>query len=301
MKRVGCVIGFFAASLTIGFSQVGVEITLDHDQFLSGEAVEVAARITNRSGQPLHLGTEEGWLSFSLESAGGGVVAKLGDVPVMGEFVLDSAKVAIKRVDLAPYFALEPPGHYSVVANLRVKAWNYEVASPPKGFDVVRGATLWEQEVGVPSTNVSAVPELRKYVLQQANYLKNRLGLYLRVSDATTGRALRVLPIGRLLSFSQPEAQVDKVSNLHLLYQEGPHSFSYTVFNPAGDLLVRQTYDYYNTRPRLRPDANGDIVVFGGMRRLTPEDEPPVPSSPPPQRPPSAPISTNDGLPPPKP
>jgi hypothetical protein len=303
MKKLGCGISLFAASLTIGFSQVGVEVKLDNEQFLSGEAVRATVRISNNSGQPLHLGMEEGWLTFSIQSSGGGVVAKLGDVPVTGEIVLESAKVGIKHVDLAPYFALEQPGNYQVVANVRIKAWNYEATSSPKAFDIVPGAKLWEQEVGVPSTNANAVPELRKYVLQQANYLKNRLGLYLRVSDATTGRPLRVFPIGRLLSFSQPEAQVDKISDLHLLYQDGPRSFSYTVFNPEGDLLVRQSYDYYNTRPRLRPDVDGNIVVFGGMRHFTPNDEPPPPpaAAPPPDQPPSAPNSSHDGLPPPKP
>jgi hypothetical protein len=301
MKKIGCGISLFAASLTLGFSQVSAEVTLDHDQFLSGEALPVAVRIANRSGQTLHLGAEEGWLTFAIEATGGRVVAKLAEVPVIGEFALESAQVAVKRVDLQPYFALDQPGHYSLVAGIRIKAWNFEVATPPKGFDIVKGTKLWEQEVGVPSTNGNAVPEIHKYVLQEANYLKNHLGLFLQVTDASNDRPLRVFPLGRLLSFSQPEAQVDRTSNLHLLYQDGPRSFNYTVFNPQGGLLVRQTYDYYNTRPRLRPDMDGNIVVFGGMRHLLPSDEPPLASATPPDKPASAPNASNDGPLPPKP
>src|SRR5208337_233927 len=180
MKKIGCGLILFTASLAVGFAQVGVEVTLDQEQFLSGESVPAAVRISNRSGQPLHLGLEEGWLTFSVQAGDGNLVAKLGEVPVSGEFVLDSAKVGIKHVDLAPYFDLEQPGHYLVVANLRIKAWNFEANSPPKGFNVIHGAYLWEQEFGVPSTNANTEPVLRKYGLLQANYLKNQLGLYLR-------------------------------------------------------------------------------------------------------------------------
>ena len=92
----------------------------------------------------------------------------------------------------------------------------------------------------------------------------------------------RTVPIGALLNFSRPEAQVDKLSNLHVMYQSGPQSFSYTVFNPEGELLARQTHDYINTRPRLQADAEGKIFVAGGVRRLTANDRPtPKPATPP--------------------
>jgi len=69
-----------------------------------------AVRITNRSGQKLHFGADEDWLAFGVESRSGSIVAKLGDPPVAGEFDLDSSKVAIRRVDLAPYFTMSQPG-----------------------------------------------------------------------------------------------------------------------------------------------------------------------------------------------
>src|SRR5690348_10695911 len=147
--------GFWAALmvLTIGSAsaQVTVEVTQDQQQFLPGESLKVAVRITNLSGQALSLGGEEDWLRFALESREGTVVPKLGDAPVLGAFVLESSKVAIKRVDLAPYFMLTMPGSYQIVATVRIKGWNRELISPPKSFDVIDGAKLWEQEVGVPS------------------------------------------------------------------------------------------------------------------------------------------------------
>ena len=119
----------------------------------------------------------------------------------------------------------------------------------------------------MPTTPTNATPEVRKFILQQANYLKSQLRLYVRLTDASGAKTFRVFPIGPMVSFGRPEPQVDKFSNLHLLYQEGPHSFNYTVVNPDGEIIARRTYDYVDKRPRLQPDAEGKILVTGGVRR----------------------------------
>ncbi len=278
MKISGLALSLLLGSLASTPAQVTVEVTQDQDQFLQGESIPVAVRITNRSGEPLHLGADPDWLTFSMESREGLVVPKNGEAPVAGEFVLESSKVATKRVDLAPYFNLPRPGRYGIVANVRIKDWGRDVTSRPRYFNVIEGSRLWEQEVGVPPAAgaPNAPPEVRRYILQQANYLKGQLRLYLRVTD-TYGRPLRVAPIGGLVSFARPEPQVDRLSQLHLLYQNGPASFSYTVFNVNGEVLIHQTYDYIDTRPRLRISDDGDITVTGGSRREAPDDVPPSP------------------------
>ena len=66
---------------------------------------------------------------------------------------------------------------------------------------------------------------------------------------------------------------MDKFSNLHLLYQNWAHSFSYSVYNPDGELITRQIYDYTDARPRLQVDAEGNIAVTGGVRRATDKED----------------------------
>jgi hypothetical protein len=85
---------------------------------------------------------------------------------------------------------------------------------------------------------------------------------------------LKATPVGPLYSFSRPVAEVDKESNLHLFYQNGPKSYSYTVYDTEGELTLRQTYDYEKTRPRLQADGTGKIGVTGGERRITAKDFP---------------------------
>src|SRR5204862_8022028 len=104
-------------------------------------------------------------------SPDGLVVSQLGDVPVAGEFVLESSKMATKHVDLMPYFALNQPGRYSIMATVRVPAWGDQIISQPKNFDIIQGAQLWQQEFGVPKKtgDTNAIHEVQKYVLQQTN------------------------------------------------------------------------------------------------------------------------------------
>jgi hypothetical protein len=267
-------------------AQLSVEITMDQEQFLPSETLPVAVRISNRSGQTLHLGADADWLVFNVESADGFVVVKNAEVPVSGEFDVESSQVATKRVDLQPYFGLTRPGRYKVTATVRIKDWKAELASPAKNFDVISGVQLWSQDFGVPAPAgvAAAAPEVRKYVLQEANYLRSQLRLYVLVSDATGSHVFKVLQIGTMVSFSQPETQLDGTSNLHILWQSGAATFVYVVVNPDGGLVQQEIYDYVSARPRLNVNADGSIVVVGGSRRTSVKessDEMPMANPPP--------------------
>jgi hypothetical protein len=269
---------FLALILTVmvfsrAAAQMSVELALEQDQFLPGEAVRLAVKITNQSGQPVRLGAEPSWLTFSVESADGFVVVKNSEVPVLGEFDLESSQMATKRVDLQPYFGMNKPGRYKVTATVHVKEWSLTLNSPGKSFDVINGAELWTQDFGV-MVAANTAPEMRKYTLVQANYLHEQLRLYLQVSSRNGGHVFKVTALGPLVSFSSPESQVDRVSQLHVLWQTGAQSFSYTVVSPDGAVVSRDTYDNFNSRPHLTVNASGNVVVFGGIRRVKPSELP---------------------------
>lgn len=280
------------SGLVMSRGQVSVEVVLPsgQEQFIAGEAIPVSVRIKNRSGQTLKMGDSPGWLSFSVESRDGFIVTKLGEVPVEGAFEMQSSQVATTRpVNLAPYFSLPKQGRYSIVATVRIKEWRAEVSSQPKSFEVISGAELWSQVFGVPSSGLltNTPPEARRFTLEQANYLRSQLRLYMRLTEESSHRVLKVVVLGPMVSFGMPDAQLDRLSNLHVVYQNGARSFSYQVFNPNGDLILRQTHEYGDSRPRLATDSKGNIGVVGGVRRPTFSDVPlasdtegtPVPSN----------------------
>ena len=274
MRTFPSAFGLLLVSVVCLRAQVTVEVLPEQEQFLRDESMHIKVRITNRSGQALELGKTGDWLTFAVENRDDAVVNRLGDVPVAGEFSLESSMVANRRVDLMPYFNLSKPGRYTVTATVKIPQWNEEVASKPKSFEIIRGNTIWEQEFGVPTAQGS--PEVRKYALQQAHYLK-RLILYVRLTDTAENHIFRVFPVGPIVSFSrQPEAQVDKESNLHLLFQTGARSFTYAMINPEGEIVARQTHDYTSSRPVLRSNDGGKISVAGGVRRMAGDDIPPI-------------------------
>jgi hypothetical protein len=279
VKKTGillCVL--LLASLGRLSAQVTVEILTAQDQFLPGEAVHVTARITNRSGQTLKFGHEKGWLKFAVSTREGYVATRQNDIPDSEEFTLQSSEFANVKLDLAPLFALDKPGHYKITATVAIPSWKRQINSEPKAIDVISGARIWQQEFGMPkaATDTNGPPEMRTFALQEANYLRGNLMLYAQVTDGG-GRFNRVTAVGPMISFSHPVAKVDKVSNLHVLYQNGPRSFNYTVLNPECEILQRQSYEFASqptSQPRLVADDNGEITVQGGVRRISRDDIP---------------------------
>jgi hypothetical protein len=79
-----------------------------------------------------------------------------------------------------------------------------------------------------------------------------------------------------MLSFSAPEAQLDRFNNLHVLWQTGARNFTYLVYMPNGNLLLRETHVYTDTRPKLQAGDTGNVAVVGGIRTYTAQD---IPSS----------------------
>lgn len=261
-------------------AQVVVEVEIPQEQLLSGEPVQVAAKVKNLSGQTLHLGGEEDWLVFSVETQNGGPVREKGAMALRSEFSLDSASVATRRADLEPYFNLTRPGRYKVTAQVKIPGWEKPVVSKARTFDIITGTKVWEQSFGVPSPITDTPPSMRKFTLLQANYLKH-LRLYLRVTEGgADDELIKLMVLGPLTSFSKPECQMDKFNNLHVLHQSGSKSFGYVVATPDGDILARQTHYYTETRPILKPAKDGQVLVVGGYRQPTASDVPPATSTP---------------------
>jgi hypothetical protein len=282
MKLFNSVLAFCLASVSGVFGQVTVEVESDQKHYLAHERLEVRVKITNFSGQTIHLGQGDEWLTFMVEGQNGAPVMTFDDVPVAGEFRLENATVGTKRVDIAPYYNLTRPGRYKVTAIVRVPQLGEQIISPPKNFDIMSGAKIWELDFGVPpdAADPEETPEVRKYALLQAIHTKE-LMLYFRLSNRAETAIYRVYPIGRMVSFSRPEPQLDRQSRLHILYQDGARSFQYFVINTEGLIEVRQTHHYTTSKPALRPDREGNIRVMGGARKFTNRDLPRQASAPP--------------------
>jgi hypothetical protein len=257
-------------------AQISVEVVFDQETYLANEPLIAKVRISNASGQTIPMGKGPDWLTFSFEGRDNLIVTQKAPVPVEYEFKSESSTTSIRSINLEPYFNLGQPGRYSVVATVNLPGWGQSFSSRPKSFNITSGSRLWEMNFGVPTSKTNSVPEIRKYVLQQGNHIHD-IRLYLRLMDAGGGITYKVLTLGQMLSFSRPEPQLDKESNLHVLFQISARGFSYLVITPDGEFKVRRVYDYTDSRPILRADENGVIGVIGGIRRVTSNDLPKPP------------------------
>ena len=280
MKIALSILGLALVSLIHAPAQVvTVRLTTEQDQFLPGESFPVTVQITNSSGQTLHLGDDPKWLTFNMGSVDDSfVVMRKADPPVTREFDLGSSEVATKRLDLAPYFVTTHPGRYRATAMVHIAEWGTDVASPALIFNIIDGVPLWSQDFGVPlpAGVTNQQPIVRKYILEEANYLRKQLRMYVLVTDQSRSQVFKVSAIGPMVSFSQPEVQLDRASNLHVIYQSGAQSFIYSVVNPDGNIVLQEIYDILGSRPHLAVNEAGDIVERGGVRRVKPGEIPVV-------------------------
>lgn len=265
--------GLFLVAALTARAQIQVDIVLNQEQFLPNESLLVGVRIANISGQTLKLAQEPDWLQLNIESVGGKPVFKYAEIPTTAPFEIESSKMVTHLVDVAPLFELTQQNRYRVTAILKIPEWGQSITSLPSYFDIIRGHKIWDQDFGVPRSagDAAGAPEVRKFTLIQANYLK-QLMLYVRLSDPQEVTVYRVFPLGPVVSFSKPEVQFDKKSQLHVLYQTGARTFLYCIISPDGQVVSRQSYDYSESRPTLRPDGEGGIRVRGGARRYLPNE-----------------------------
>jgi hypothetical protein len=281
MKKIGLLAALaLMAALTAQAQLNGVTaaLKLDQDQYLPGEDLQLKVQIMNRSGQQITLGTDNDWIIMAITAENNSPCAKLGEMPVQGEFSLLSGEVGTRTLNPTPYFSFRQQGKYRVTAKIRIPQWRQEIICKSVTFTVAGGVPLpnlanLQFGMPLPPGTSNGVPEIRTYSLLKVTDIKE-LKLYFRLNDST-GRTLRVFPLAGMTSFTVPEAQIDRYNNLHVLHQTGARSFNYAVVGPDGQWVARQTYKYAGTRPVLRINPDGQIFVAGGARYLSRDDYPP--------------------------
>jgi hypothetical protein len=253
------------------YAQVEVELKTVQDRFLPSEGIDLAVRVGNLTGSPLKLGSWPGWLSVAVERGDGSVVRKLGELPESGDFSLEQSTVGTLHYDLAPLFEIDRAGVYKVVATVTPTPGGRSYYSGPLTFEVINGTRLEERTFGFVKPDGET--EQRKYILQQANYLK-QVKLYLRVTDEAETHTYGVIALGGVVAFNRPEFLIDRQSRFHILHQYAASDYHYYTIDPNGKMVLRQSYRMNSRRPQLRVNDAGEVAVIGGMRRLDKLDVP---------------------------
>jgi hypothetical protein len=253
-----------------------VQLTSEHTQFIAQESMEFTVRVINYTGETLNLnGRDPEWLTFSVEALGSkSLVRQTGQLDVYREIPpVETSMMAKTTVDLIPQFDISKAGRYKVTAKVKAGRWG-EVTSEPYFIDIVTGNVMWAQEFGVPNAE-GREPEIRKYKLIQSRNLDASI-IYVKVTDSYESKVFGLNALGKMVTMPAPEQMTDKSNRLHVLHQSGARSFTYSMVNHDGTVLLRMRYEYNDTRPRLRANENGDIIISGGIRVKSEHDIDPL-------------------------
>ena len=254
-------------------AQVDISLSFKKDFFLADEAMLAELTIVNYSGRSIVLGEKADWLTFSIESSRNKTLSAERPLDIYGRFEIPNAGSGIRRVQLVPAFRLQEQGSYQIKATVVLPELGFKKSSEAVEVNILSANLLWEREFGLVSSADGKPPEIRRYELMRSINEKS-IELYVRVSSQYRESIFGVYSLGNVVSFGEPERQVDRLSNLHVLFQNGARSFRYAIIKPNGEILLQQRWDYTNTRPRLSLGEQGLIEISGGMRQISYDDIP---------------------------
>ena len=248
-------------------AQIKVEMGYERRLFVLYEPIPVTVTITNLTGHELELqdsGADK-WFSFQVttgETNGDARVIPPLDVDYKIPGLRIPAGATVKRtVDLSRMYSVQDPGIYRLRASVYSQEAQKYFSSGKDELEVSEGKTFWEQTVGVPQT-ANERGDHRTFSLMTFRQPKYNV-LYVRVQDKDSNTIYTTAALGPLIAEMEPDYKLDKNNTLHVLQLVGPRVFLYSRVSLDG---VCDQLNYYsvNTRPVLRKDPQGEVIVFGG-------------------------------------
>ena len=241
-------------------AQVSVHLKMDKKNYLIGEPISATLSITNNAGRQITLtgNSISSWLNFQLSRGGRAVppARKINYKPT----VIPIGQTVGRKVVISTSHALGTVGNYTVSASVRMPGTTLNgFTSNRSHFTIARGRNIWTQYGGLPSSP----DQIREYKLITFTG-NNGLDLYADISDKKTGRRISTIPLGKILSFNNPTATLDRSNNMHALYQLKPDLFAHCSISPHGKVVSAA----YHKRgkvgtPRLITFGNGNVRVGG--------------------------------------
>jgi hypothetical protein len=253
---------FLAANAT---AQIQVELRFPRLQYIAHEPVLATVKIANFSGRDIDLRDDNGhhWFGFEISSGDDRVLAPLTQAPPEPPLHIEAGKTVTRKIDLTPLFPVQDFGSYHVRANVFFPDLNKFFYSATKVFQVTEARPIWQKTVGIPE-GTSGAGEVRTFSLL-SNRFPDHTSLYVRVENKDRGVVYTTYSLGRAIANDEPQAELDRANQLHVLHCAAPRTWTYSHIGLNGELLKHSTFLETKSRPHLRHTADGVIAVRGGM------------------------------------
>jgi hypothetical protein len=245
-------------------AQFQVELKLPRLQFIAYEPIVATVAITNLAGRDVDFRDQgsQPWFGFEVTGQDGQIIGALEAGRSEEPLRIESGKRVTQKINLTPRYPVQDFGTYHVRAHVYFSDLDKFFYSQAKVFEVTDARPIWERTVGVPEG--AGAGNSRTYSLM-SNRFPNHTSLYVRVADRDRGVVYATYPLGHVISFDEPHADIDRNNQLHVLHCGAPRTWTYSRISVNGELVSRATFFESKTRPRLVHSSDGQVLVHGGL------------------------------------
>jgi hypothetical protein len=251
-------------------AQIQVDLKLPRLQFIAHEPVIATLGITNLAGRDVDLHDADGqsWFGFEVTGAEGQPIGLAGATTEQLPLRIEAGKRVTRKINLTPLYQVHDFGTYHVRAHVYFSDLSKFFYSQTKVFEVTDARPIWQRTVGIPEGNPES-GAARTYSLL-SNRFPDHTSLYVRVEDKDSGIVYATYSLGRIISFDEPQAELDQTNRLHVLHCAAPRNWSYSEIGLNGELLAHSSFMETKSRPRLTHTPAGDVTVRGGTIEAPP-------------------------------
>src|SRR6059036_996978 len=264
IKHILPVVGVFLLAVR-GEAQIQVDLKFKRLQYIAYEPVVATLAITNLAGRDIehHDSDRQSWLGFEITGNEGQPIAPLNSENAQPPLKIEAGQRVTRQIDLGPLYPVHDFGAYHVRTHVYFVDLGKFFYSGTRVFEVTDARPIWQETVGIP-TGAAAAGGVRTYSLL-TNRFPDHTSLYVRVQDKDTGIVYATYSLGRSIAFEQPQAEIDRANQLHVLHCAAPRAWSYSRIGLNGELLTHSSFMETKTRPRLVHSTNGEVAVRGGV------------------------------------
>jgi hypothetical protein len=254
----------FAFVAATAHAQIQVELSFKRLQYIAHEPILATIKIANNSGRDIDLRDDNGqhWFGFEINAGEGRILAPFKADTAEPALHVEAGKTVIRKINLTALYPVHDFGAYHVRANVYFTDLNKFFYSATKVVQVADARPIWQKTVGVPE-GMPGAGEARTYSLL-SNRFVDHTALYVRVENRDTGAVFTTYSLGRIIAVGDPQAEIDRANQLHVLHCAAPRTWAYSHVGLNGELLAHSTFIETKTRPRLRHTPDGSIAVNGG-------------------------------------
>lgn len=261
-------------------AQIKVDMSIGRRLYIVYEPIVVTVSITNLSGHDLTLQDADGqkWFGFEISTDNDRIVPPSDLKYEVAPLRIEAGQTVKRNLNLASLYPVQEFGLYHVKASVYLAEMQRYFSSQIGSFEITEGRLIWQQTVGVPA-GAQGAGGYRTLSLLTFRREKDNM-LYVRVEDKDGGIVYLTSPVGRVLFSVDPQIELDKSNQLHVLQMIGAKSYLYTRVGLNGEWFGQVAYNAVNSKPVLKRQADGAVAVAGGQIDLPVTQPPGAPGAP---------------------